>query len=270
MKKLLAAVMALTVLAGCSNGGSSNDNTFTVGMECGYAPFNWQTATETETSVSLGGAGYCDGYDVRIARMIADELGRELVVKKIAWTGLEGALSSGEIDAIIAGMTADETRENGNVDFTSPYYESEMVMVVRKDSEEANYTDIQQFGGKTIVGQIATNYDTIIDQINGVNHATPKDSYPLMVLSLQQNEVDGITAELPVALGVVQANPDLAIVHFDEGKGFDIDTTVSIGLKDGSRGSDFFNAVQTALDNIDEETRTEMMLQATEEAPTGE
>lgn len=268
MKKLLTAVCTLAlVLTGC---GSSDEaevskntgkETFTVGMECNYAPFNWQTSEQTDTSVSLGGAGYCDGYDVRVARQIADELDREIVVKKIAWDGLQGALESGEIDAIIAGMTANEDRENG-IDFTTPYYESEMVMIVRKGSEEAKYTDIQQFNGKNVIGQKNTNYDDVIDQINGVNHATPKAAYPEMVVALQNEEVDGITAELPVAESVVKTNDDLTIVHFDEGKGFDIDTSVSVGLKEGSRDTEFFNQVQKAIDGISTETRNEWMAEA--------
>ncbi len=265
---LLFAFAAALVLTGC---GSSEEKdvskntgkeTFKVGMECNYAPFNWQTNEQTDTSVSLGGAGYCDGYDVRIARQIADELGREIEVKKISWDGLQPALESGEIDAIIAGMTADKDRENG-IDFTTPYYESEMVMIVRKGDKAEKFKDIQQFSGMNIIGQKSTNYDTVIDQIKGVNHMTPKQNYPEMVMALQNKEVDGITAELPVAEGVVEANDDLAIVHFDEGKGFDIDTSVSIGLKEGSRDSEFFNQVQKALDNISTETRNEWMKEAT-------
>lgn len=276
MKKLLCAAFAMTmVLTGC---GSSNDSAkasentgkeyFTVGMECGYAPFNWQTTEQTETSVSLGGAGYCDGYDVRVARAIAEDLGREVQVKKIAWDGLQPALESGEIDAIIAGMTADEKRENG-IDFTSPYYESEMVMVVRKsDKDVVKYNDIQQFSGKTIIGQKNTNYDTVIDQIKGVKHATPKATYPEMVVALQHKDVDGITAELPVAEGVVSANKDLTIVHFAEGKGFDIDTSVSIGMNEGTRDSEFFKQVQSSLDKIDTETRNKWMKEANEGQPS--
>ena len=69
---------------------------------------------------------------------------------------------------------------------------------------------------------------------------------------------------------MVQANPDLAIVHFAPGEGFDIDTSVSIGLKEGSRGTEFFNQVQAALDEISIETRNDWMSQARENAPTGE
>ena len=255
-KKLVTAAFAMTLLlTGC---GSSDDDknvskntgkeTFTVGMECNYAPFNWQTKEQTKTSVSIGGAGFCDGYDVRVARQIAKDLDR---------------------DAIIAGMTKDETRENG-IDFTSPYYESEMVMIVRKGDKAAKFNDIQQFKGKTIIGQKSTNYDTIIDQIKGVKHATPKATYPEMILSLQNKEVDGITAELPVAEGAVEANKDLTIVHFAKGKGFDIDTSVSVGLKEGSRDSELFNAVQKSLDGISKETRDQWMKEARESQPKTE
>ncbi len=266
-KTLLAMFLAAT-LVGCGTG--SSEDTFVVGMECGYAPFNYQISNATDTSVSLGGAGNVDGYDVQIAKLIAEKLGKKLEIKKISWDGLMVALEAGEIDAIIAGMTANETREEG-ADFTSPYYDSEgMIMIVRKDSEEAKYTDIQQFTGKNIVGQKGTNYDDVIDQINGVNHVTPKATYPEMVVALQQGDVDGITAEMAVAKGVVDANKDLAIVQFDEGKGFEADTTVSIGLKEGTRGTEFFNQVEDALSSIGKEQRQELMSQAVNNQPTEE
>ena len=257
------------VLVGCGgNSGTSDEKEkFVVGMECNYTPFNWQSNDPTDTSVPLEGAGYADGYDVMIAQRIADELGKELVVKKVSWDGLGNALQSGEIDAIIAGMTASEDRELG-IDFTTPYYESEMVMIVRKDDACANFTDIQQFAGLNVLGQKGTTYDEIIDQIKDVNHMTPKATYPEMVNSLINGEADALTAELPVAEGIISSNPQLTYITFAEGKGFDVDTTVSIGLREGTRGTDEFNAVQAALDKISQEERQELMMKSNEMAPT--
>lgn len=281
MKKQLwsAAACAMMILAGCSsasNGSSTASNasadsdTFTVGMECNYAPFNWQQVEGSDTAVELGGgAGYCDGYDVMISQDIAENLGKKLVVKKINWDGLQPALDSGEIDAIVAGMTANEEREEG-IDFTTPYFSSEMVLIVPKGSELESFTDIQQFSGHKVIGQKNTNYDTVIDQIEGVNHVVPKSAYPELVLALQTGEAEAITAELPVAKGICEANPDLTYITFEEGKGFDIDTAVSIGLKNNSRGSEEFNAVQEALDKITQETREEYMQNAVNNAPTNE
>ncbi len=279
LKKLATAALAMTfVLSGC--GGSEDDGKnvssvtgkekFVVGMECNYAPFNWQSNEQTDTSVAIGGAGYCDGYDVRVARYVAEQLDREIKVKKVSWEGLQPALNSGEIDAVIAGMTADDKRRAG-MDFTTPYYESEMVMIVRKsDKKVAKYNDIQQFKGKTVIGQKSTNYDTVIDQIKGVKHATPKATYPEMIVALQKKEVDGITAELPVAEGAVAANKDLTIVHFKKGKGFDIDTSVSIAMKKGTSDSQLFKDVQKAVDNLSKKTRDEWMKEARKAQPKAE
>ena len=77
-----------------------------------------------------------------------------------------------------------------------------------------------------------------------------------------------ITAEMAVAKGVVEANPDLTIIQFEDGHGFDCDTTVSIALKEGSRDSEFFKKVQKALDSISDEEREEMMKYAVEHQPT--
>ena len=269
MKKIMGILALSSLLVGCQSNALNSENQFVVGMECNYAPFNWQTSQETETSVSIGGAGLCDGYDVRVASEIADSLGKELVVKKLDWDGLQPALESGEIDAIIAGMTANEEREQG-IDFTTPYFESEMVMIVHKEGDYKAATSIKDFNGANVIGQMNTTYDEIIDQIDGVNHLTPRSSYPELVQTLLSGESDGITAELPVAEGVVQANEELMIVHFADGEGFDVDTSVSIGLKEGSRGSEDYNAIQDALNQISEETRQEWMRAAREMAPTGE
>ena len=85
--------------------------------------FNWQTSEKTDTSVKLG-----ENLDMRMDMMfkskkIIKKLGKKLVIKKTAWDGLIPALEGDEIDAIIAGMTKDKTREEG-ADFTTPYYDS--------------------------------------------------------------------------------------------------------------------------------------------------
>ncbi len=235
-----------------------------VGMECNYAPFNWTQVEENEHTVSLGGAGYTDGYDVQISRYLADQLGVELEIKKIEWTGLEPALNAGEIDAIIAGMTDTPERRQG-ADFTTPYYESEMVCIVRADDALVNATSLQDFAGKKVLGQLNTIYDEVIDQIPDVDHKTPLATYPLMVVALQSGDADALTAELPVATGVVAGNPELAIVKFEEGKGFVADTSVSIAVKKGN--TELLEKLQTALDTISPEQRLEWMTTAVEHQP---
>lgn len=61
---------------------------FRVGMEAGYAPFNWTQTSDNEDVVPIfgeEGSAYAGGYDVQIARKIADGLGKELVIVKVQW-----------------------------------------------------------------------------------------------------------------------------------------------------------------------------------------
>ena len=268
MKKLMTLVLTVAMLAGCSSTPTTEEgNTLTVGMECNYAPFNWTDVTANDDNVSIGSVGYCDGYDVQIAKHVADAMGRELVISKMDWDALEPSLSSGNIDAIIAGMTDTEERRQ-NADFTTPYYQSEMVMIVRKDSNFVNAKTLAEFDGAKIQGQMNTMYDTVIDQIPNVQHQTPLENYPYLIASLNSGAVDGITAETPVGLGAVAAHPDLALVVFNEGEGFQIDisdTAVSIAVKKGN--SELLDAIQKALDGINEDTRAQLMEEATSRQP---
>ena len=145
MQKTIRMLVLVALVFFSSLAIKAEEDEFVVGMECNYAPYNWQSQTETAYSVALDGSGYCDGYDVRIAQDIADSLNKKLVIKRIAWDGLQAALDSGEIDAIIAGMTANEDRENG-IDFTTPYYDTDMVMIVRKDDELADAGNVDRNG----------------------------------------------------------------------------------------------------------------------------
>lgn len=276
MKKLLSVLCMLSlVLSACGNDPQPTQPTdkevLRVGMECNYAPFNWTDVEDNDHNIAISAGGYCDGYDVAIAQAIATQLDRELVIEKMEWDPLIPGLQNDQIDLIIAGMTATPERME-NVDFTTPYYQSEMVMIVRADGAYVNATSLEDFRGATIQGQLNTMYDTVIDDIPEVNHAQALDSYPLLIASLTNGAVDGVTAETPVGEGWVAAsNGKLVLVTFAAGEGFNIDlsdTSVSIGVKKGN--TELLNAVQSALDTITEADRTQMMKDAASRQPVSE
>ena len=107
-----------------------------IGMECAYEPYNW---TDTDGSsfgaVPISSEGqqglYANGYDVQIAQYVANRLGLKLEIYAMEWDSLIPAVNSGAIDAIVAGMspTAERAQE---VDFTDTYYESNLVVIIRK------------------------------------------------------------------------------------------------------------------------------------------
>ena len=145
MKKWIVTLIALTMLMTCA---LAQAETLRVGMECNYAPYNWtQAEPDTEGhAVAIAAGGYADGYDVRIAQIIADQLGRDLEIVKTEWDGLTPALLSGNIDVIIAGMSPTAERKL-TIDFTDAYYVTELTVVVRKDSAYAAATSLADLKG---------------------------------------------------------------------------------------------------------------------------
>ncbi len=259
--KLLTVVIMFALvatIASCKDQNDDNRPTFTVGMECAYAPFNWTETFESDTNYPIDGTNlYAEGYDVQMAKKIADELGYRLVIKAIEWDGLIPALESGQIDAIIAGMS-DTAERRVNVDFTNAYYRSTHVLVMDKNSQYVNGKTLNDFAGANVVGQIETLYDSLIDQLVGVNHLTPLGDVPTIITSIKAKRADITILEEPVAKGVIETNPDLTYIKLTSG--FQVseeDVCVAIAIKKGN--SELQTNINNVLAKINEEARNSMM-----------
>lgn len=275
IRKSLTVLACAALLTGCTSNtptstaasSSNSSDTLRVGMECNYAPFNWSTTKEGEYTQPISSADYCDGYDVVVAKNLADKIGKKVEIVKLDWDNLILSLNNNQIDAVIAGMTATDERKQ-QVNFTDPYYVSEEVLIVKKDSQYTSATSLEDFKGATVQGQMNTIYDEVIDQISGVNHMPAAETFPAAIQALQAGSVDAVTSELPVANGVISANPDLAVVRFAEGKGFKADTSVSIAVR--KNDDELLNALQDALRTIDTDTRNTWMEEAVNRQPASE
>ena len=70
------------------------------------------------------------------------------------------------------------------IDCTDPYYESELVVVVKKDGPYAQATSLEDLTGARITGQLNTFHYTVIDQIPQVQKMTAMDTFPTMIVAL--------------------------------------------------------------------------------------
>ncbi|WP_370296624.1 transporter substrate-binding domain-containing protein [Rossellomorea marisflavi] len=264
----LLLVSALVMLAGCGKSGASGSedkDTFTVGLEAGYAPFNWSQKSDANGAVKIKGSKeYAGGYDVEMAKKLADKMGKELVVVKTEWDGLVPALNSGKIDAIVAGMSPTAERKKA-IDFSDNYYKSDLVMVVKKGGKFEGAKSIQDFKGAKVTAQLNTFHYSVIDQIKGVSKETAMDNFPAMRVALQSGIIDGYVSERPEAVSASTANDDFAMVEFNDGfKTSEDDTAVAVGVE---KGSDLTEEINKALKDISEDERTEIMDQAIKNQP---
>lgn len=152
----LAMVMTACVLTACG-GGSAKGDTITFGTNAEFPPFEYVT--------SNGVIGEYDGIDMAIAKQIAEENGMTAAMENMEFDSLLVALQNGQIDAVIAGMTAtDERRET--VDFSTPYYTATQVMIVPEDSDIASAADmadkricvVQGYTGEVCVQDMGYDY----------------------------------------------------------------------------------------------------------------
>jgi ABC-type amino acid transport substrate-binding protein len=267
---LLAVLPAVSILAGCST-QTLEDGVITVGMECGYAPFNWTTDVETDTTVAIADSSFlCDGFDVRVSSYLAEELGYDLQIRKIEWDGLIPALTSGNIDAIIGGMTDTPSRRE-TIAFSSPYFETRSVMIVLPGSTYASALTVDDFAGANVVGQAGTLQDDIIAgyaETNGWIHGTAYPTYPdaLTALLSGASGIDAILAEEPFAQQMLAQYPnDLELISLEREDGAlddDFLITVSVGLR--QEDTTLLDEIETALATLSQATRLQWMNEASE------
>lgn len=279
--KIFATVMlgASLVLSGCGSSSKSTDTSkneesskvLRVGMECANPPYNWSQTDDSNGAVPIEGTNeYVNGYDITMAKELADSMGCELEVYKIEWNGLIMALQSDKIDAIIAGMSPTEERKK-SVDFTDAYYNAEYVTLVKQDSSFANATSVADLKGAKVTSQQGTKmYDTLTQ----IPDADIEDALPDMssvIVALTSGRIDATIVEKPMAMAAVSTNPDLKMLEFDSENGYDVDesiTSIAIALRKGD--SDRLNALNKKLSTISSDTRDEWMNEAIKNQPASE
>lgn len=263
MKKFLGVLTAVTLLfaAGCgsaSDGLAGDDDTVRIGCEFAYVPYNWEEdgATEYNAPIENHEGFYGDGYDVQIARLVAEAMGKEPVFVKVSFDGLMQALNNGQIDMVVSGML-DSPEHRQAADFSDTYAvtRTEYTVLVNKDSAYAGATSLEELGGASILGQRGTRLDTVIDQIPGVNHVSPVDTIPAMLDRLLKGTVDGIVINRETVTVYTSQYEELTGLTFDEGKGFELDFSgICVGVRKGD--TELLEKVNAALVGISEADRT--------------
>lgn len=228
-----------------------------VGMEAAYPPFNWTQQDSSNGAIPIeGSTEFANGYDVQIAKRIAEGLGKKAVAVKTEWDGLVFSVNSGKIDAIMAGMspTAERAKE---IDFSDAYYNSDLTLVVKDGGAFSEAKSLADFKGAKVVAQLNTFHDTVVDQIPGVEHMEPMADFSSMRVAVQSGKADAYVAEKPEGMTAEKAGADLKMILLEDGFKTSVeDTAIAIGLKKGNPDLAKMNEI---LASISQEERDEIM-----------
>lgn len=223
MKKFIAVILILCAVLTYKFYHPAKSRVLRIGMECDYAPNNWEEKTQSDSNLPLANhpGFYAEGYDVQIAKHVAEELNAELEVKKIAWNDLLRALNDGEIDAIFSGML-DTSKRKDSALFSIPYdvVKTEYTVVINTASKYANAKTLNDFSGAKFIAQAHTNLDNAIDAIPGVIHMTPVNTVSEMLNAVVTGTADGTVINLDTGRSYEASHSNLKVIRFHERSNF--------------------------------------------------
>lgn len=180
------------------------DDVFQVANSGAYPPFSY-----VDTSGNLV------GFDVDIAKALADKMDVEVNIQSSPWNGIVAALTGGRFDACICSMSVTEEREKA-VDFTDSYYRSGLSVWVQDDTDDIN--SIDDFSGKrvgTTLGETGNQWAT--ENSDGEWSNQTFQGLPDLLSALTTGRVDVmISDDIPVYVAL--KDKDIDIKQIDVGE----------------------------------------------------
>ena len=270
--KKIASVLLILMLSvafvfanGSKEASSSSSNTLKVAMECGYAPYNWTQTTDANGAVKISGSTeYAYGYDVMMAKLIAEKLGKDLEIVKLDWDSLVPAVQSGTVDCVIAGQSITSDRLQ-MVDFTTPYYYASIVCLVNEGSKYENAQGISDLKGAVCTSQQNTVwYDVCLPQIEDANILPAQESAPAMLVALSAGRVDLICTDMPTAQAALVAYPSFRLLDFTESDDNFVvsQEEINIGISVSKNNPELTAAINEVLATLTVEDYNKMMDEA--------
>lgn len=193
MKKIIVLLCMIMLVAGC---GKKDDSKLIMVTEAGFAPYEYYSNGEIV------------GVDVDIAKEIAVSMGKELVIKDIAFDSIINEVKTGKADFGAAGISYNEERAK-NVDFTINYSTSKQVVIVKNDSGITNIGDIN---GKKIAVQLGSIADTYVSSTYKDASVVRQKKYLAAIEDLNTGKVDCVVMDLLPAEQILKTNSGLKIL----------------------------------------------------------
>lgn len=251
MKKFLAVMMILLMtvaLAACGGGGDTagsadaagsadtpETEVLIVGTEPTFPPFD-----------STDDAGNIVGFDMDLIQAIGADQGFEVEFRNLEFGGLIGALQSGTIDIIAAGMDANEERSE-KVDFSTPYYEASLVVAVAADNEAITGVDSLTADMK-VAAQFGTTGANLVESLKAegkIGEAVILNGLDTAMLQLINGDVQAVINDTPVTEAYINKQPDKIKIVGDK---IDAEAPYAFAVQKGN--AELLEKINTGLANV--------------------
>ena len=261
-KKIISLMIVMTMtcglFAGCGSEKASNDagtesssatasdsssddllsaikerGYITVAMEGTWAP--WTYHDEDDNLV---------GFDVEVAKAVADELGVDVQYQEGEWDGLLAGVQSGRYDIMVNGVGYTEERAQAYT-FSDPYCYNKTALIVRGDNEDIK--SLEDLKGKTTCNSANSTYQLIAEEYGAnVLDVETLDGTLEMVLAGTDRADATLNAEASF-LDYMNAHPDanLKIVDY-----YPESEKVCIIMSKGDSSDSLKEAINSAIEKL--------------------
>lgn len=246
MKRMIAVMLAVFMLASvltmAVSAKGSDDlletiqerGTIIVGLEGDWAPWSYVDENDELT-----------GYDVEVAKAIADKLGVEIQIVPGEWDGLFAGMDAGRYDMVVNGVEVTEERAD-KYDFSTPYAYIRTALIVKGDNDSIK--TFEDLKGKKTANSIASTYMNLAESYGATCYGVSTlDETLTMVL---QGRVDATLNAIVSFTDYMAQHPDsnLKVVATTEEA-----SNVAIPMRKGDETVSLREAVNKAIDELRED-----------------
>lgn len=222
MKKIIVLLLSLFLISGCGK----DDDTLVMVTEAGFAPYEYYENGEIV------------GADVDIAKEIAKKLGKELVVKDVAFDSIINEVKTGKADFGAAGISYSDERAE-KVDFTINYTTSKQIVIVKEDSNITT-NDLDNLKIAVQLGSVGDSYVTK----NYPNaEVVRQKKYLAAIEDLKTSKVDCVVMDELPAKEILEENSGLKILENEL-----FTDTYGMIVKKGNK--ELLNAINEVLEEL--------------------
>ncbi|GEN28486.1 amino acid ABC transporter substrate-binding protein [Halovibrio variabilis] len=177
--------LALALGLGSVTAAMAQTPTVNVATDPSFVPFEMM---DQETGEMIG-------FDMDIINEVADRAGFEVNLTTMEFSGIIPAVQTGNQEIAIAGTTITEERAEV-VDFSDPYYDSGLRIIVRADNDDiSTLEDLEGHSVATKIG--STSYDFLQEELGDDADITPYPATADMYMALLGRNVDAVLYDAP-------------------------------------------------------------------------
>ena len=265
-KKIISLMMVMTMtcglFAGCGSDKASNDAAANAGTESSSDTASDSSSDDLLSTIKERGYitvamegtwapwTYHDeddnlvGFDVEVAKAVADELGVDVQYQEGEWDGLLAGVQSGRYDIMVNGVGYTEERAQAYT-FSDPYCYNKTALIVRGDNEDIK--SLEDLDGKTTCNSANSTYQLIAEEYGAnVLDVETLDGTLEMVLAGTDRADATLNAEASF-LDYMNAHPDanLKIVDY-----YPESEKVCIIMPKGDSSDSLKEAINSAIEKL--------------------